>query len=81
MKYLNIVEQNTILLNRHAHIYIYIYIYIIYIYIYYTHLPVNAIARVPHPRSADRKGQETFLASFVVKNERSLRVAAESRPE
>ena len=42
--------------------YIYIYIYIhIHIYIY-TNLPVNAIVRLPHPRSVDRQGQETFLA-------------------
>ena len=33
------------------YIYIYIFIYI-YIYIYiYTNLPVNAIVRLPHPRS------------------------------
>ena len=41
---------------------IYIYnIYIIYIYIH-TNLPVNAIVRLPHPRSGDSQGQETFLA-------------------
>ena len=34
-----------------------------YIYIYiYKNLPVNAIVRVPHPRSGDSQGQETFLA-------------------
>ena len=49
-----------------------IYIYILYIYIYkyiciyiYTNLPANVIARLPHPRSGDRQGQETFLAPFV----------------
>ena len=34
----------------------YIYIYNIYIYIYiytYTNLPVDAIVRLPHPRSGD----------------------------
>ena len=36
--------------------YIYIYIYI------YTNLPVSAIVRIPHPRSGDSYGQETFLA-------------------
>ena len=34
-----------------------------YIYIYiHTNLPVNAIVRLPHPRSGDSQGQETFLA-------------------
>ena len=34
-----------------------------YIYIYiYTNLPVDAIVRLPHPRSGDSQGQETFLA-------------------
>ena len=33
----------------------------IYIYIY-TNLPMNAIVRLPHPRSRDRQGHETFLA-------------------
>ena len=37
--------------------YIYIYIYI------YTNLPVSAIVRIPHPRSGDSYGQETFLAT------------------
>ena len=62
----------------HTYIYTYIYTYhilykyiylsyIIYIYIYiyiqiYTNLPVNVIARLPHPRSRDSQGQETFLA-------------------
>ena len=32
-----------------------------YIYIY-TNLPVNAIVRLPRPRSGDSKGQETILA-------------------
>ena len=52
-------------LHIYIHTYIYyIYIYIrIYIYIYiYTNLPVNAIVRLPHPRSGNSQGQETFLA-------------------
>ena len=28
----------------------------------YTNLPVNAIVRLPHPRSGDSQGQKTFLA-------------------
>ena len=28
----------------------------------YTNLPVDVIVRLPHPRSGDRQGQETFLA-------------------
>ena len=28
----------------------------------YTNLPVNTIVRLPHPRSGDSQGQETFLA-------------------
>ena len=39
-------------------IYIYKYIYI-YIYI---NFPVNAIVRLPHPRSGDSQGQGRFLA-------------------
>ena len=35
----------------------------IYIYIYIcTNLPVDVIVRLPHPRSGDSQGQETFLA-------------------
>ena len=28
----------------------------------YTNLPVNTIVRLPHPRSRESQGQETFLA-------------------
>ena len=35
-------------------VYIYIYIYI------YINLPVNVIVRLPHPRSGDSQGQESF---------------------
>ena len=45
--------------------YIYIYIYI------YTNLPVNAIVRLPHPRSGDSQGQETFLAPSADKQTRN----------
>ena len=31
----------------------------------YTNLPVNATVRLPHPRSGDSQGQETFLAPSV----------------
>ena len=50
---------------NHLYICIYLYIYIyglkyIYIYLYiYTKLPVNAIVRLPHPRSGDSLGKET----------------------
>ena len=40
------------------HVCIHIYIYI-YIYIY---IQIDVIVRLPHPRSGDRQGQETFLA-------------------
>ena len=35
----------------------------------YTNLPVNAIVRLPHPRSGDSQGQETFAkkAKFLTK--------------
>ena len=47
------------------------YIYI-YIYIYkYTNLPVNATVRLPHPRSGDSQGQETFLAPSADKQTRN----------
>ena len=42
-------------------IYIYIYIYI------YTNLPLNAIVRLPYPRSGDSQGQETLLPPSVDK--------------
>ena len=34
-------------------------------------LPVNAIVRLPHPRSGDSKGQETFLAPSTDKETRN----------
>ena len=37
----------------------------------YIHLPVNAIARLPHPRSEDSQGQETFLAASADKQTRN----------
>ena len=37
-------------------------IWYIYIYIYIYNLPVNAIVGLPHPRSENSQGQETFLA-------------------
>ena len=47
-------------------------VYYIYIYIYiYTNLPVNAIVRLPHPRSGDSQGQETLLAPSADKQTRN----------
>ena len=46
----------------------------IYMYIYlhvYANLPVNVIVKVPHPRSGDSKGQETFLAPSADKQTRN----------
>ena len=37
----------------------------------YTNLPVNAIVRLPHPRSRDSQGQETFLAPSADKQNRN----------
>ena len=37
----------------------------------YTNLPVNAIVRLPHPRSGDSQGQETFLAPSADKQTRN----------
>ena len=37
----------------------------------YTNLPVNAIIRLPHPRSGDTQGQETFLALSADKQTRN----------
>ena len=45
-------------------------IYIHYIYIY-TNLPVSAIVRLPHPRSRDSHGQETFLAPSADRHTRN----------
>ena len=64
------------------HKYIYIYIYILYVYLYiyiyiyiyiqiYANLPVNAIVRLPHPRSGNNLGQETFLALSADKQTRN----------
>ena len=36
----------------------------------YTNLPVGDIVRLPHPRSGDGQGQETFLASSTDKKSR-----------
>ena len=36
----------------------------IYIYIY-TNLQVNAIVRLPHPRSGDSQGQETCITVYT----------------
>ena len=46
----------------------YAYRYNIYIY---TNLPVNVVARLPHPWSRDSQGQETFLAPTVDKQTRN----------
>ena len=40
------------------------------IYIY-TNLPVNAIVRLPHSRSGDSQGQETFSAPSTGKQTRN----------
>ena len=37
----------------------------------YTNLQVNAIVRLPYPRSGDSQGQETFLASSADKETRN----------
>ena len=47
------------------YIYIYIYIYI------HTNLPVSDIVRLPHPKSGDSQGQETFLAPSADKPTRN----------
>ena len=66
-------------MHLHTCLYIFIYIYI-YIYIYTpiiydiyanANLPVNAIARLPHPRTGDSQGQETFLAPSADKQTRN----------
>ena len=42
-----------------------------YIYTNYTNLPLNAIVRLPHPRSGDSQGQEMVLASSAEKQTRN----------
>ena len=37
----------------------------------YTNLPVNVTVRLPHPRSGDSQGQETFLATSSDKQTRN----------
>ena len=49
-----------------------VYIYIIYIYVYiHSNLPVDVIVKIPHPRSGDSQGQETFLAPSADKPTRN----------
>ena len=45
--------------------------HILYICIYYTNLPVNAMVRLPHPRSRGSQGQEMFLAPSADKQTRN----------
>ena len=43
-----------------------------YMYIHiYAKLPVNVIVRLPHPRSGDSQGHETFLAPSAYKETRN----------
>ena len=37
----------------------------------FTNLPVDVIVRLPHPRSGDSQGQETFLAPSADKQTRN----------
>ena len=37
----------------------------------YTNLPVNVLVRLPHPRSGDSQGKETFLAASADKKTRN----------
>ena len=60
-----------------SYIYWYIYIYI-YIYIY-TNIPVNAMVRLPHPRSGNSQGQETFLAPCANKQTRNYDIECSNR--
>ena len=46
----------------------------IYMYMYlhtYANVPVNVIVKLPHPRSGDTQGQETFLAPSADKQTRN----------
>ena len=52
-------------INKHTHKYTHTHTYI-YIYMH-TNSPVNAIVRLPRPRSGDSQGQETFLAPYADK--------------
>ena len=63
--YINIYMYIHIYIHLYKYIYIYIYLYI------YANLPVNAIVRLPHPRSGDSQGQETFLAPSANKQTRN----------
>ena len=46
-------------------IYMYMYLHI------YANVPVNVIVKLPHPRSGDTQGQETFLAPSADKQTRN----------
>ena len=55
------IHCNYTYIYTHTHTYIYIY----------TNLTVNAIVRLPHPRSEDSQGQKTFLAPSAEKQTRN----------
>ena len=46
-------------------IYMYMHLHI------YANVPVNVIVKLPHPRSGDTQGQETFLAPSADKQTRN----------
>ena len=60
-------------MDAYMWLYGYIYIYIFsYMYIHtYANLPINVRVRLPHPRSGDSQGQETFLAPSADKQTRN----------
>ena len=54
-------EPCFIYIQIYMHIYMHMYIYI-YIYI---NLPVNAIVRLPHPRSGDSQGHSLYILIYI----------------
>ena len=58
-------------MDAYMWLYGYTYIYI-YMHIHtYANLPINVRVRLPHPRSGDSQGQETFLAPSADKQTRN----------
>ena len=57
--YINIRNRIRSSIMSYSNIYIYLYIYIVHIY---KNLPRNVRVRLPHTRSGESHGQETFLA-------------------
>ena len=73
LSYLSHLSYLSIYLIYLIYLSIYLSIYLfIYLSICLSIYPVNVIVRIPHPRSRDSQGQETFLACSADKQTRNF---------